>query len=95
MASIGDCWWASVSQRERQGDLTQKKRGNYRPWAEPLEEEYWLALLQQGEYAMDIVNPLPAENSLRQETEVEQPADEETPPANGSETRKEQSPEPS
>ena len=60
-----------------------------------MEEEYWLALLQQGEYAMDIVNPLPAENPLRQETEVEQLADEEIPPANGAETRKEQSPEPS
>jgi len=59
-----------------------------------LEEEYWLALLQQGEHAIG-VNPLPAKDSLRQETGVGQTADEETLPTSSSETEEAQSSEPS
>lgn len=46
-----------------------------------MEEEYWLALLQQGEQAIG-VDPLPAKD-FWQDTEVGQSADEETPPDSG------------
>jgi len=51
-------------------------------WEQPLEEEYWLALLQQGEHAIG-VNPLPAADPFWPETEVEGSAQAMTPPQGG------------
>lgn len=51
-------------------------------WEEPLEEEYWLALLQQGEHAIAVSSSAARDLSWH-ETEVGQLADEKT-PAEGS-----------
>jgi len=64
---------------ERQDNLIEKERGGPRAWEEPLEEEYWLSLLQQGEHAITD-HPSPARDSLEQETEVPETASEETLP---------------
>ena len=64
---------------ERRDNLVEKERGGLRAWEEPLEEEYWLSLLQQGEHATTDY-PSPARGSLGQETEVPEAADEETLP---------------
>lgn len=60
--------------RERQGDLAQEEQIEFKPWEESLEEGYWLALLQQGEHAVD-ANPL-ADKDLFGREAAEQPADE-------------------
>jgi small subunit ribosomal protein S1 len=61
--------------KERQGDLTQEEQIDLKPWEMPLEEEYWLALLQQGEHATDI-GSLPDQDLSEQEID-EQGASEE------------------
>ena len=58
--------------KERQGDVTEEKLTEFKPWQEPLEEEYWLALLQQGENAVG-VNPLLDQESLRLKADESQP----------------------
>lgn len=70
----------------------QQKRSDYRAWEEPLEEEYWLALLQQGEHAIDI-GALLDRDSAWQETETEQPSDKEPPPGSSSEAEETQASE--
>jgi len=57
--------------RERQVDLTQEERIDLKPWEEPLEEEYWLALLQQGEHAV-YGELLPVQETCLQETDERQ-----------------------
>ncbi len=42
------------SDRERWGNLVQEAKDDTRLWEEPLEEEYWLALLHQGEHAVGV-----------------------------------------
>jgi small subunit ribosomal protein S1 len=56
--------------------LTGIEKGHYKVWEEPLEEEYWLSLLQQGKHAINDYS-LPAQDSPGQETGVQEPADEE------------------
>jgi len=48
--------------------LTQEERIDLKPWEEPLEEEYWLALLQQGEHAV-YGESLPDQEPHLQETD--------------------------
>lgn len=66
--------------------MTQDERDDSRLWEEPLEEEYWLALLQQEEHAIG-VSPLSAGDFLGPETEVGSLSDRETPPGNDPEMR--------
>jgi small subunit ribosomal protein S1 len=71
--------------------LTEEKKDRLEMWEQPLEEEYWLALLQQGEHAIG-VSPLPAKAPFWQETEAGPSVDAKTPPE-GSDLEQERSPE--
>jgi small subunit ribosomal protein S1 len=62
--------------------LTEEEKNRLKMWEQPLEEEYWLALLQQGEHAIG-VNPLPAADPFWPETEVEGSAGAKAPPQGG------------
>jgi small subunit ribosomal protein S1 len=62
--------------------LTEEEKNRLKMWEQPLEEEYWLALLQQGEHAIG-VNPLPAADPFWPETEVEGSVQAMTPPQGG------------
>jgi small subunit ribosomal protein S1 len=72
--------------------LTQGERDDFKLWEEYLEEEYWLALLQQGEHAIG-VSPSSAGDFFGHEAEVGSPADEETPPVSDLEMEQAQSSE--
>lgn len=77
---------------ERQGDLTQEKRSDVEPWEKPLEEEYWLALLQQGEYAIGD-NSLPGQDLLGPDTNEPQANEESLPDDSNFRAGKESIPE--